>query len=85
MGHIFDSVSRFGLCFEHRFRKTLHLHLMGQLLTAQPPRIAQNRPSKPDFSFKNDVESSQFRPIREKRVVARKIPVNARDFAKCIF
>ena len=68
-GHIFDAASRFGLRFEHRFRKTLHLHFDGAgAITAQPPGIAQNRPSKPDSSFKNDVESAQFRPAREKRI-----------------
>ena len=46
--------------------------LMGWGLTAQPPGIAQNRPSKPDSSFKNHVESAQFRPAREKRIAARK-------------
>ena len=48
--------------------------LMGRGLTAQPPGIAQNRPSKPDSSFKNDVESAQFRLAREKRIAARKTP-----------
>ena len=47
---------------------------MGRGLTAQPPGIAQNRPSKPDSSFKNDVESAQFRPAWEKRIAARKTP-----------